>query len=86
MIYILPQGLSSAAAKARLAEDGPNALTPTGESSWWGELLRTMVAGFAMLLWLGCLICFVAYGIEVSSDEDASRDNVRAYSIRICLL
>jgi hypothetical protein len=38
-----------------------------------------MFGGFAMLLWLGAVLCFVAHGISVATYEEAPNDNVREY-------
>ncbi len=36
-----------------------------------------MFGGFAMLLWIGAVLCFVAHGITAATYEEASNDNVR---------
>jgi sodium/potassium-transporting ATPase subunit alpha len=35
-----------------------------------------MFGGFAMLLWLGAILCFIAHGISVATYEEAPNDNV----------
>jgi len=35
-----------------------------------------MFGGFAMLLWLGAILCFFAHGISVATYEEAPNDNV----------
>jgi len=35
-----------------------------------------MFGGFAMLLWLGAVLCFLAHGISVATYEEASNDNL----------
>jgi sodium/potassium-transporting ATPase subunit alpha len=37
-----------------------------------------MFGGFAMLLWLGAVLCFVAHGISVATYEEAPNDNVKS--------
>lgn len=56
--------------------DGPNALTPPKTTPEWIKFCRQLFGGFAMLLWAGGLLCFLAYGIEKSSSEDVLDDNV----------
>jgi hypothetical protein len=36
-----------------------------------------MFGGFAMLLWLGAILCFIAHGISVATYEEAPNDNVK---------
>jgi sodium/potassium-transporting ATPase subunit alpha len=37
-----------------------------------------MFGGFAFLLWIGAVLCFIAHGITVATHhEDAPNDNVR---------
>ena len=54
------QGLSSAEAEVRLGRDGLNELTPPVETPWYIMLLKEMVGGFATLLWIASIMCFVA--------------------------
>jgi len=63
----LETGLSSTEAEKRLKENGPNELTPPKETPWYVVLLGEMVGGFATLLWIASIMCFVAYGIESSA-------------------
>lgn len=42
-----------------------------------------MFGGFAMLLWLGAVLCFVAHGISVATYEEAANDNVKKFNIRL---
>ena len=43
----------------------------------WVKFCRQMFGGFAMLLWLGAVLCFFAHGISVATYEEAPNDNVR---------
>ena len=40
-----------------------------------------MFGGFAMLLWLGAALCFVAHGISVATYEEAPNDNVSQHYV-----
>lgn len=70
------KGLSSDKAKEILDRDGPNALTPPKKTSEWIKFARNLFGGFAMLLWIGAGLCFIAYGVERAATSDASQDNV----------
>ena len=69
-------GLSSAQAKANLERDGPNALTPPPTTPTWIKFLKTLFGGFSMLLWLGAVLCFLAYSIQASTLEEPPDDNL----------
>merc|ERR1712127_538977 len=63
-------------AKANLERDGLNALTPPKTVPEWVKFLKQLFGGFSMLLWVGAILCFIAYGIEVSASEDVLGDNL----------
>lgn len=69
-------GLSDTEAKARLARDGPNALTPPKTTPWFIKFLQEMSGGFALLLWAGAILCFIAYGIESATMTYPNPDNL----------
>ena len=60
-------GLTAAKAASNLARDGPNALTPPPQTPEWVKFCRNLFGGFAMLLWTGAILCFVAYTIQALS-------------------
>jgi len=68
-------GLANTEAKDRLEKFGPNSLTPPKKTPEWIKFLKTMFTGFAMLLWIAAVLCFVAYGIDASKGEP-SPDNL----------
>ncbi|XP_049637598.1 potassium-transporting ATPase alpha chain 2 [Suncus etruscus] len=74
-------GLSSTKAAERLAQDGPNALTPPKETPEIIKFLKQMVGGFSILLWIGAILCWIAYGIQYANDKSASLDNVYLGSV-----
>ncbi|MFN8035600.1 MAG: cation-transporting P-type ATPase [Acidimicrobiia bacterium] len=53
-------GLSSEAARARLAADGPNVLPAVPQPPAWHQLGRQMVHFFAVMLWVAGGLAFVA--------------------------
>ncbi|XP_077630825.1 potassium-transporting ATPase alpha chain 2 [Crocuta crocuta] len=69
-------GLSSTQAAALLAQNGPNALTPPKETPEIIKFLKQMVGGFSILLWVGAILCWIAYGIQYSMNKSSSLDNV----------
>lgn len=36
-----------------------------------------LFGGFSMLLWIGAVLCFLAYSIQAASEEEPANDNVR---------
>lgn len=73
----LPQGLTYARAVEILARDGPNALTPPPTTPEWVKFCRQLFGGFSILLWIGAILCFLAYSIQVATEDEAPNDNVR---------
>ena len=70
------RGLSMARANEILCRDGSNALTIPRKTPEWIKLLGHLFYGFAILLWVGAILCIVAYVIQSTAAEDASKDNV----------
>lgn len=71
------QGLSSTRAAELLAQNGPNALTPPKQTPEIIKFLKQMVGGFSILLWVGAVLCWIAFGIQYVSNPSASLDSVR---------
>merc|ERR1719295_625527 len=69
-------GLTSSQAKANVEKYGPNALTPPPTTPEWVKFLQALFGGFAMLLWLGAFLCFLAYGIQATTLEEPPDDNL----------
>lgn len=63
-------------AKEILLRDGPNALTPPKTTPEWVKFCKVLFSGFALLLWIGAILCYIAYGIQASQSEDPPGDNV----------
>jgi len=70
------RGLTSARAAANLVRDGPNSLTPPPQTPEWIKFLKCIFGGFALLLWTGAVLCFVAYTIQAISLEEPPDDNL----------
>lgn len=69
-------GLTQAKAKENLERDGPNALTPPKQTPEWVKFCKNLFGGFSLLLWVGAILCFIAYSIQVGTYEDAPKDNL----------
>lgn len=74
--FLTPQGLTNQRAQDILARDGPNALTPPPTTPEWVKFCRQLFGGFSILLWIGALLCFLAYGILAAMEDEPSNDNV----------
>ncbi|XP_019910600.1 sodium/potassium-transporting ATPase subunit alpha-1 [Esox lucius] len=72
----LTRGLSSTRAREIRLRDGPNALTPPPTTPEWVKFCRQLFGGFCMLLWIGAFLCFIAYIIQVSSEQEPAGDNL----------
>jgi len=70
------RGLTESQAAANLAEYGPNALTPPPTTPEWIKFCQNLFGGFAMLLWIGAILCFIAYSIQASAFEEPPDDNL----------
>ncbi|KAG7231818.1 hypothetical protein INR49_010315 [Caranx melampygus] len=71
------QGLTNAKAAEYLARDGPNALTPPPTTPEWVKFCRQLFGGFSILLWIGAILCFLAYAIQAATEDEPAGDNVR---------
>jgi len=58
------QGLTEEKAADLLMTHGLNELTPPATTSEWVKFGRTLVGGFALLLWAGAFLCCFAYVIQ----------------------
>ena len=59
-----------------LLRDGLNALTPPKTTPEWIKFCKNLFGGFALLLWIGAALCFIAYGITAATYDDAPKDNL----------
>jgi len=67
-------------AKQLLQEYGPNALTPPPTTPEWVKFAKNLFGGFAMLLWIGSVLCFFAYGVDAATSEEVTNDNVTHFN------
>ncbi|XP_067129299.1 sodium/potassium-transporting ATPase subunit alpha-like isoform X2 [Centruroides vittatus] len=69
-------GLTQQQAKHNLERDGPNALSPPKKTPKWVKFCKNLFGGFALLLWIGAILCFVAYSILAASSDEPPDDNL----------
>ena len=72
----LTSGLTTAQAKAGNEEHGLNQLTPPPTNPEWVKFCQNLFSGFACLLWIGAILCFLAYGIQATAYEEPPDDNL----------
>uniref|UniRef100_A0A3Q3JGK5 Sodium/potassium-transporting ATPase subunit alpha n=1 Tax=Monopterus albus TaxID=43700 RepID=A0A3Q3JGK5_MONAL len=72
----LTEGLSSSRAKEILARDGLNVLTPPPTTPEWVKFCKQMFGGFCILLWIGAFLCFLAFAIQIASEDEPVNDNL----------
>jgi len=72
----IDKGLSTDQAAKNLEEYGPNALTPPKTTPEWVKFCQNLFSGFAMLLWIGAILCFIAYTIQATNYEEPPDDNL----------
>ncbi|KAG7319697.1 hypothetical protein KOW79_016840 [Hemibagrus wyckioides] len=70
------KGLTHKRAVELLARDGPNVLTPPPTIPEWVKFCKQLFGGFSILLWIGALLCFLAYGIQFATDDEPANDNL----------
>jgi magnesium-transporting ATPase (P-type) len=61
---------SQAQVDKNIADFGPNVLTPPKETPLWVKFMMHQTSGFALLLWGGGILCFIAYGLDSSSMDN----------------
>ncbi|KAJ8272670.1 hypothetical protein GJAV_G00092020 [Gymnothorax javanicus] len=72
----LAKGHTNARALEILARDGPNALTPPPTTPEWVKFCRQLFGGFSILLWIGAILCFLAYSIQAATEDEPANDNL----------
>jgi len=72
----LEKGLTTTHANEVFARDGPNSLTPPKTTPEWIKFCRNLFGGFAMLLWVGAILCYIAYSVDCFTLENPAEDNL----------
>lgn len=66
-IQDMEKGLSGQQASEKLIQFGENRLPEKKKTPGWIIFLHEITNWFAIMLWVGCILCFIAYGIQPSS-------------------
>ncbi|KAF6032440.1 ATP1A1 [Bugula neritina] len=69
-------GLTIDKAREVLERDGPNELSPPKTTPEWVKFAKQLFGGFSMLLWIGAILCYIAYSIQAGTEEDPAGDNL----------
>lgn len=69
-------GLTPEHARMVLERDGPNELTPPKTTPEWLKFCKQLFGGFSLLLWIGAILCYIAYSIQTTQMEDVPGDNL----------
>uniref|UniRef100_A0A0K0EHT4 Sodium/potassium-transporting ATPase subunit alpha n=1 Tax=Strongyloides stercoralis TaxID=6248 RepID=A0A0K0EHT4_STRER len=72
----LDKGLTSSTAAEYLARDGPNALSPPKTTPEWIKFCKNLFGGFALLLWVGSFLCYLAFTVDYLTIEHPNNDNL----------
>uniref|UniRef100_A0A8C1RLK8 Sodium/potassium-transporting ATPase subunit alpha n=1 Tax=Cyprinus carpio TaxID=7962 RepID=A0A8C1RLK8_CYPCA len=81
----LARGLTHKRALEILARDGPNALTPPPTTPEWVKFCKQLFGGFSILLWIGAVLCFFAYGIQAATEDEGTGLNLSGSCFRLYL-
>ncbi|KAH6930492.1 hypothetical protein HPB50_014086 [Hyalomma asiaticum] len=69
-------GLTTQQAREVFERDGPNSLTPPKKTPEWVKFCKNLFGGFSLLLWIGAVLCFIAYSIQAGTFEEPPDDNL----------
>ena len=69
-------GLTTKQAEAGIEQYGLNQLTPPPTTPEGIKCCPNLFSGFACLLWLGAILCFIAYSIQATAYEEPPDDNL----------
>ena len=61
--------------------DGYNELTPPETTPEWIKFCMNLFGGFSTLLWIGSILCFIAYIFEIKTQESPLPDNLYLGSV-----
>ena len=66
------QGLTEQDAEDNFKKFGPNALTEKKQLPWFVKLLLCMTGLFNYVIWVGCILSFVAFGIQTDKSDKSN--------------
>ena len=70
------KGLTTEKAEELLKKFGPNALEAPKTIPEWLKMLKTQLSGFALLLWVGVILCMIAFFVGYFTTDRPSYDYV----------
>lgn len=70
------KGLTTEKVEEVLARDGLNALSPPKTTPEWIKFCKNLFGGFALLLWVGAILCYIAFTVDYFAMEHPSKDNL----------
>ena len=76
-------GLTTKVAEARHKEQGDNTLTQKDKDPWYVKLWHEMTSFFALLLWVGSLLCFIAYALDSEDQSNLYLGIVLAFVVSL---
>ncbi|XP_012535956.1 sodium/potassium-transporting ATPase subunit alpha [Monomorium pharaonis] len=80
------RGLSTTVVRNRLRDQGPNALTPPKKTLKIVKILRRFCGGLSLLIWVGAILCFGNYFLELETYGEASEDHLWLGVVLIALI
>ena len=67
---VFNNGLTTSDANKKNLEQGDNLLSMKVSTPWWLKLLHEWTSPFAMMLWVGALLCFLAFILDNSDPSN----------------
>lgn len=76
-------GLTEMQAQEKLRVFGPNALTEKGGLPWIVRYLLLMTGLFNYMLWIGAILCFIAFGLQ---EDKRDQSNLYLGIVLVCVI
>lgn len=73
-------------AAKNLERDGPNILTPPKTTPEWLKFAKQLFGGFSLLLWVGAILCYFAYGIRSINEKEPLMDELYLGIVLACVV
>ncbi len=72
----LEKGMTAEAVEESRKKYGLNKIKTTKKNPEWLKFFNSLFGGFALILWLGSFLCFLAYVLRASAFENTPNDNL----------
>ena len=72
----LEKGMTGEAVAENRKKYGLNKIKTTKKNPEWVKFLNSLFGGFALILWLGSFLCFLAFTLRASAFENTPNDNL----------